>query len=366
MNEFKVGFIGLGLIGGSLAKVIREKYPQSTITAFDVNHVNLNLALKQGIINSATEAINQDFENCSIIFLCTPIENNNSYLKEIKKYILPDTILTDVGSVKMPIHKQITLLDMETNFIGGHPMAGSEKSGFENASSLLFENAYFVLTPTDKVPITLIKKYEEFICNINAIPVILEYNEHDKITAAISHLPHLIASSLVNLIKEKDSNTQVMKMMAAGGFKDITRIASAAPDVWQQICLNNKEQISLILNDYIASLIHIKKELDTVQESSIYNFFSMAREYRNSIPNASLGPIQKIFSINCELIDEAGGIAAIATILASNRINIKNIGIIHSREFEEGVLRIEFYKETALLKAITLLRKYHYTVYERK
>ena len=366
MNKLKVGFIGLGLIGGSIAKTIRKKYPQSKIAAFDVNYANLDLALTQGIINSATKVIDQNFEDCNIIFLCTPIENNNSYLKEIKKYLLPDTILTDVGSVKTPIHKQIELLDMEANFIGGHPMAGSEKSGFENASSLLFENAYFILTPTERVDITLIKKYEDFVCNINAIPVILQYSEHDKITAAISHLPHLIASSLVNLIKEKDSNTQIMKMMAAGGFKDITRIASATPKLWQQICLNNKEQISIILNDYISSLIHIKEELDEAREASIYDFFDIAREYRNSIPNTSLGPIQKIFSLNCELIDEAGGIAAISTILASNGINIKNIGIIHSREFEDGVLRIEFYEEAALLKAATLLKKYHYTVYERK
>jgi len=362
----KIGFIGLGLIGGSIAKSIRKIHPQCEIVAYDVEKGNLDSASENGTIDFLCTSIDAHFKKCNMIFLCAPVSYNNEYLEVVQKYIMPFTILTDVGSVKTPIHTKIKELGMEGNFIGGHPMAGSEKTGFENATDVLLENAYYILTPTDMVDRMLVKDYEKLVSAIGAIPVILDYEEHDKVVAAISHLPHIIASSLVNLVKEEDSETQIMKMIAAGGFKDLTRIASSSPTMWQQICLSNGILISNILEKYITCLSNVKTHLEGRNGTYIYEFFDKSKEYRNAIPDASLGPIKKIFAVNCELIDEAGGIATIATILASNHISIKNIGIIHNREFEEGVLKIEFYREDALKNAIDLLRKYHYTVYERK
>ena len=152
--------------------------------------------------------------------------------------------------------------------------------------------------------------------------------------------------------------------LAAGGFKDITRIASSSPVMWQQICLKNGKNISHILGQYIEALIQAKLSIDTEDENALYTLFESSRDYRNSMPNTSAGPIKKQFAVYCDIIDEAGGIAAIATILASNNLSIKNIGIIHNREFEEGVLRIEFYDESSSSKASALLKKYRYIVYE--
>ena len=135
--------------------------------------------------------------------------------------------------------------------------------------------------------------------------------------------------------------------------------------MWQQICLKNGENISHILGHYIEALTQAKEQIDAENETALYSMFEDSRDYRNSMPNSSAGPIKKQFALYCDIIDEAGGIATIATILASNHISIKNIGIIHNREFENGVLRIELYEEEALNCAIALLRKYHYTVYER-
>jgi len=244
-------------------------------------------------------------------------------------------------------------------------MAGSEKTGIENAKALLLENAYYVLTPAAKVTGEMIERYRDLVASLKAIPLILTYEKHDYVTAAISHLPHIIASSLVNLVKDCDYEDETMKKVAAGGFKDITRIASSSPEMWEQICSANSENILSVLDEYINSLIEIKFSLAEHNTHCIHDLFETSRDYRNSISDSGSGPIPKAYSIYCDMVDEAGGIAALATILATNGISIKNIGIVHNREFEEAVLHVEFYEEMAKIKAAELLRKYRYTIYER-
>ncbi|MCI6120481.1 prephenate dehydrogenase/arogenate dehydrogenase family protein [Bariatricus sp. SGI.161] len=363
--KHKIGFVGLGLIGGSIAKAIRQYYPEYEIVAFDKNKETLALATQESIIDVAATTIDDNFNHCNYIFLCTPVSFNTAYLKQLTNYLHEDCILTDVGSVKSSIHKEVEALGIEEYFIGGHPMAGSEKSGFINSKAMLIENAYYVLTPTRKVSQEKIDAYVKFVESLRSIPIILDYQEHDYATGTISHLPHIIASTLVNFVRDTDTENELMKNIAAGGFKDITRIASSSPTMWQHICLKNKENISHILGEYIHSLEKAKMLIDQEDEHALYNMFDSSRNYRNSIPDVSAGPIKKTFAVYCDIIDEAGGIAAIATILASNNLNIKNIGIVNNREFEEGVLRIEFYDEGSSKKAAELLQKFRYIVYER-
>ena len=364
-NKKKIGFVGLGLIGGSIAKAIRQYYPDYEIVAFDKSKETLALATQETAIDVACTTIDDNFDNCSYIFLCAPVSYNTAYLKQLKSHLNENCILTDVGSVKTSIHKEVIALGLEEHFIGGHPMAGSEKSGFVNSKAMLIENAYYIITPTAIVAKEKVDAYAAFVESLKALPVVLDYEEHDYITGAISHLPHIIASALVNFVKDKDGKEELMKQLAAGGFKDITRIASSSPTMWQHICLKNKDNIVNILDEYIAVLENAKRSVADGAESDIYNFFETSKNYRNSIPGGSSGPIKRMFAVYCDIIDEAGGIATIATILAANNINLKNIGIIHNREFEEGVLRIEFYDEASSKKAAELLQKYRYVVYER-
>ena len=142
MNSIKIGFIGLGLIGGSVAKAIRKYYPGYEIVAFDKNRETLALAVQENIIDTACSSIDENFKGCSYLFLCAPVSCNTAYLAQLKNLLDKNCILTDVGSVKTSIHEEIIALDMEENFIGGHPMAGSEKSGFSNSKAHLIENAY--------------------------------------------------------------------------------------------------------------------------------------------------------------------------------------------------------------------------------
>ena len=293
MEYKKIGFVGLGLIGGSIAKAVRRYYPDCEIAAFDKNRETLALAVQEGTIHTACSSIDDNFRGCSYIFLCTPVAYNAAYLAQLKDLAGKDCILTDVGSVKTSIHEEVIALGMEENFIGGHPMAGSEKSGFSNAKAHLIENAYYVLTPSAKVGREKVETYKSFIRSLKALPIVLDYQEHDFITGTISHLPHIIAATLVNFVHDTDTEDELMKALAAGGFKDITRIASSSPVMWQQVCLKNKDNISRILGNYIESLQKAKISVDAGNETALYSLFESSRDYRDSMPNSSAGPIKK-------------------------------------------------------------------------
>ncbi len=361
-----VGFIGLGLIGGSIAKALKSALPDTKLIAYDTNKDTLSLAQEEGIADRITTAIDESFHACDYIFLCAPVSGNDENLNALKQYLSPSCLLTDVGSVKSGIHSHIEAMGLSGQFIGGHPMAGSERFGYANSKARLLENAYYILTPTEEVPAEKLKAYQELVSIIGAIPLVLNACQHDYVTAAVSHLPHVIASSLVHLVKDSDSEDGIMKMIAAGGFKDITRIASSSPDMWQQICLTNTDNILRLLDDYIRALTHIRGELEGKDAKSLYDFFQGARTYRDSFAEASSGPIKKAYSLTVDIADETGALASIATILALNQISIKNIGIVHNREREEGALRIEFYAENDVLTAAGILRSRGYTIYEKK
>lgn len=366
MNVLNIGFIGLGLIGGSIAKALRASMPDIRITVYDINESTLAQAESDGIANRTVSAIDASFSACNYIFLCAPVSGNAENLMSLKQFLSPSCILTDVGSVKSGIHECIESLGLDGQFIGGHPMAGSERYGYTNSKARLLENAYYILTPTSKTPPDQLKDYQRLVTAMGAIPLVLDAKQHDYVTAAISHLPHIIASSLVNLVRESDSEEGTMKMIAAGGFKDITRIASSSPDMWQQICLTNTDNIVRLLEHYMEALSAVREKLCAKDARVLYDFFNDARVYRDSFIEASSGPIKKSYSITIDIADETGALASIATMLALNNISIKNIGIVHNRELEEGALRIEFYEEKDIAAASQILQSRGYTIHAKK
>ncbi len=348
-------FLGLGLIGGSLAKAIHEFLPDTLIKACDIDQSALQAALKEEIIREAFASPNASFCDCDYLFLCTPVSVNLENLKVLIPFLAPETILTDVGSVKSPIQRKIEQLGLERRFIGGHPMTGSERYGYLNSNASLLENAYYILTPSPAVDTKSVKALSSLIQAIGAIPYILDAATHDQTTAAVSHLPHLAASALVNLVKEGDDERETFKTLAAGGFKDITRIASASSALWQQITLENRENILLFLERYIQQLNFLKKDLENTDTDRMYTFFETARCYRDSFADARSGPLMKQYLLHLDIPDKTGAIAAIAGLLASNSISIKNMGITHNREYQEGSLRMELYTQTDYEKALSVL-----------
>ena len=360
-----IGFIGLGLIGGSIAKAIRKYHEDYRLLAYDQDRETLAAAVSSNMIDAVCEEHDERFRSCDYIFLCAPVEFNVKYLEYFKDNIGPDTILTDVGSVKGIIHKEVERLGMESRFIGGHPMAGSEKTGFEASSDRLIENAYYIITPGGEVALERLTDFTEMISSLGAIPMVLTSEEHDFITAGVSHLPHIIASALVNLVNMLDSDQEYMKTIAAGGFRDITRIASSSPVMWEQICLENQKNISTVLDEFIRMLIQIRCSIDNKEADNIFDMFASSKDYRDSIDIVDNSLIPRSYVLYIDVADEAGAIATIATILATEKVSIKNIGIIHNREFEDGVLKIEFYTDAALEQAKVLLTKRNYKICER-
>lgn len=365
MKLDKIGFIGLGLIGGSIAKKIKLNHPDCDIIATARRLDTITEAFSQGLITNNKLLPLSAFADCDLIFLCAPVEKNLDYLKELKDIVSPNTIITDVGSTKTQIHKEVIALGLEKQFIGGHPMTGSEKTGISNANESLLENAYYIITPTKENTQEQIDDFYALVKELGSIPLVLDYESHDYATASISHLPHMIAYTLVNLVKDIDDENETMKTIAAGGFKDITRIASSSPVMWESICMTNQEQLIKLMDKYIASLSELRNDIQEADSQTLLDKFQSAKDYRDSITVRNVKSYNQVHELFLDLADEAGGIAIIASILAFKGISIKNIGIVHNREFEEGVLHIEFYDEESVELAEALLVEKNYIVHRR-
>ena len=366
MKDTTFGFIGLGLIGGSIARGIKRTSPDARIMAYMRTRAKLDQAKADGIVDVILDGIGEPLQECDIIFLCTPVEYNAEYLSKIRPFVKPGALITDVGSTKEDIHRAVTALDMEDIFVGGHPMAGSEKTGYENSTDHLLENAYYIITPTTKSRKEDTDRIVEVAKTIGSIPIVLDYHEHDRIVAAISHLPHLIASSLVNLVKDSDNPEGLMKRLAAGGFKDITRIASSSPEMWEQICMTNTDNIIDMMEHYITSLNQILDSLKERRGADIHEFFDTSRIYRNSISENRKGSLAPEYSFTVDIVDEPGAISTLSCILSARGISIGNIGINHNREQGEGALKIVFYDENSMQQAWAQLKKYNYELIPKR
>lgn len=365
MKFNKVGFIGLGLIGGSIAKKMKADHPDIHIYATAHHEETVKEAYREGLIDNDTLLPLTAFHDCDIIFLCAPVQRNLDYLSELKDIIQKDCYITDVGSTKTEIHEEVIRLGLEANFIGGHPMTGSEKTGILAADKTLLENAYYIITPTAITPQSDVEDFREFVRSLGSIPLILDYKTHDYSTAAISHLPHMIAYSLVNLVQQIDDDNETMKSIAAGGFKDITRIASSSPVMWQNICASNREQILVLMDKYTALLSRLRNYIEASDEQALLDFFQSAKDYRDSLSLPSIKTESTYYELFVDLPDETGGIAKVSRILADAGISIKNIGIVNNREFEEGILHISFADERSRSKAKELLDAQGYTTHLR-
>ena len=280
-----IGFLGLGLIGGSIAKSIRKYHPDYTLIGYNHNYETTVLAKKEQILDYAAKEVDASFQNCDIIYLCMPVSLNEDYLIKIKPYLKLGCILTDVGSVKGTIHRAVKNLSLEAYFIGGHPMAGSEKSGYQYADASILKGATYVITPFDTTDQNKLAAYKTLVEQMQSNVIVMDYKQHDYCVASVSHLPHLISAALSKLVCENDDADKHMHMLAAGGFKDTTRIAASSPEMWEQICASNGTAISTLLKKYIHLLQEIEEHINTDNSNNneyIRQLFQIARDYRNT------------------------------------------------------------------------------------
>jgi len=364
----KAGVIGLGLIGGSIAKALKAKCGFTHISAVNRSLPPLEQARKEGVVDGFAiesgltgETLHELFCDCEVIFLCAPVDRIPVYANMLINVIPPECILTDVGSTKMSIY-QLMSSKSPACFIGGHPMAGSEKTGYKNSVHYLFENAYYILTPMPWVSETAICKLTQIVEQFGAIPMRMKPAAHDAAVAAVSHAPHVIASALVNLVQSLDKSGD-LHSLAAGGFKDLTRIASSGPEIWQAISMENRGELLFGLRSFIDILQSFMVSLDDENDEGVLGFFSASKAYRDSFSNITAGLYSRRYELRVNVEDKPGIIATVAAILSFNGINIKNIGILNSREYENGILQIVFDDETALMKSSDLLKRMNFIVF---
>lgn len=337
--------IGLGLIGGSVALSIKNAH-QCHVIGFDINKERSGLALSLEVIDEYVTSIEEGVEKADVIIIAAPVTETILILKQLgKSYMKKGALITDVGSTKKEIVEVAhQVLPDHVHFVGGHPMAGSHKSGVEAARAELFENAFYVITPIDETSIIAIESLKDLLKGTKAKFVSMSPKEHDHVAGVISHFPHIIASSLVQHAEYFHQTTPIIQDLAAGGFKDITRIASSNPKMWSDILLHNREPILHQFDIWMEQMIQIRESIRKSSREEIFKFFEHAKEFRDEFSTHKRGGLQ-YFDLFIDIPDSPGVLAEITTLLAKNSINITNIEIIESREDIYGVLRVSFHNE---------------------
>lgn len=348
MTNKNIMIIGLGLIGASLAKSIKQEYPNCHIIGWDNLDSTKLVAEKTGLVDEIPKSFDIGAQKSDIITLCTPVSISIDYLHELSKLSLKNNVLvTDTGSTKQEI---MSLADeLPFDFIGSHPMAGSHKSGVTAADEKLFENAYFIFTNDKNIP--RVNELKEIFIGTKAKYVELSSIEHDKITAMLSHLPHIIASGLVNQADAFNQDHPRAKQLAAGGFRDITRIASSDPKMWTDILLSNSSTLIDELDHWQEQMTQVKQWLRQKDSIAIYDFFERAKETRDHLPVHQKGTIPAFYDLFVDVPDKAGIIAEVTGLLGEENISIINLKILETREDIIGVLQISFKNEEDLTKA---------------
>jgi prephenate dehydrogenase len=362
--EGRAFIIGLGLIGGSIALCIKDKHPKSTVIGYDISEKQCKLAKMLDVVDDTSDSIEEGAKNADLIVIATPVTQAEEIIAILSRMELKrGVIITDTGSTKEEIVKKASCLkEKGYTFIGGHPMAGSHKSGVAAAKKILFENAFYLLTPDNDTPEEKVTELEEWLSGTNAKFLILPPGQHDYLTGVVSHFPHIIAASLVHQAYRSSRNQELIPRLAAGGFRDITRIASSSPAMWRDILLHNRSVLLHLLDEWQEEMERVKEMLEECNHERIFDYFLNAKQFRDDLPKKEKGAIPAFYDLFVDVPDYPGVISEITGYLAKEEISITNIRILETREEIYGVLVISFQTEEDRMRAEKCIR--HYTNYE--
>lgn len=359
----RVVLVGCGLIGGSLALAFKENGLAGRIVGVDRSPEVLQLALDLGVIDTASE-LEEAVTDADLIVLATPVLETVRQLELLSSLPLKEgCVITDAASTKRKIcHTAETLLPTHVHFVGGHPMAGSEKSGVQAAHSRLFENAVYVLAVTEQTDPVALQKMTDLLLGIRSQVLPLAPDEHDQVVAAISHIPHVVAAQLVDLVADLGQRNPLYSKLAAGGFRDVTRIASGSPVMWTDIVATNQDVIRRLLQRWIDETEELIRFIDDQRTQEIQQFFTRTRDWRDALPARAKGAARNYYECTVYVEDRPGIIAEIATILGNHRVNLRNIGILENREESNGQLLLSFATQKDWEDGIRLLLEHTYRV----
>ncbi len=377
-GEIRVAIVGLGLIGGSIAR--RLSMRGCSVSAFDIDENALASAIAQGAAASVAiwphlsvdahseeissiaqtlakgedSAIWSSLGQCEAVFVCTPPEYAAGAVRLLRAFT--NAVITDVASVKSPVMRTVD----DSRFVGGHPMAGSEKTGFDSSSESLLENAVYVLClpQNSSLRVPELKRLKQLIELTGAYVMELEHEAHDRAVAAISHLPHAAASALCLMAARQGDDT--LARLAAGGFRDITRIASSDSKLWAAISMQSGTALIEQIDGYMALLGEFRQSLVSADRAGLERFFYQAAWYRESLPTNGRGALSAQSSLNVYINDRPGELGRITTLLGGHDINIVNIRIREFRAYEGGCLQLLLPDSSQAVKAAWLLREEGY------
>ncbi len=351
--------VGVGLIGVSLGLALRRKYPDIRITGVSSRNA-VRTALDMGSITEGLgyEELAEAVRGADIVFLCTPIHRIQGLLTLLGPILEPGVLVTDVGSTKRAITRHAAeVLPQGVRFIGGHPMAGSENRGVLAADPFLFQNAIYVLCPQEGTPPETVGTFSTLLADLGAHVTVMDAETHDRVAAAVSHLPQLIAVALVETVGGLDSGQFPALRLAAGGFRDMTRIASSPFGMWDDIFRTNDDAVRDAVDLFAARLGKLRERIGT---PALGEDFEIANVTRATIPKDTKGFLRPLSDVLVVVEDTPGVIAEIASVLSDNGINIKDIEVLKVREGEGGTLRLAFDREPDAIRAIELLERTGY------
>jgi prephenate dehydrogenase len=319
----RANVLGLGLIGGSLCAALTHR--GWVVSGEDRDESRSQLALSKQLISS----IGLD-PKADITFVAVPV---NSIPEEVRRALKSTTgVVTDVGSVKSVVVSEIS----NERFVGGHPMAGSELEGLDGADPDLFHGAVWVLTPERGTADSAFSKVAEVVNELGAEVVGLDPQRHDALVAIVSHVPHLTAATLMLLAKEKSSEHVALLRLAAGGFRDMTRIASGHPAIWLDICHDNKDAIVRELDSLIEGLQEMRSAVDSGDRGELLRRLSLAREARTNLPGR-IASLSDVAEVRIPIPDRPGSAAEVFTLAAEIGVNISDFEVVHSSEGDRGI-----------------------------
>lgn len=280
----KLAIVGVGLIGGSFARALREAGAVRRVVGVGRSRANLEEALKLGIVDEISCSAAEAVSDASVVFISVPVCSIVAVVREIADAIPPGCIITDGGSVKADIVNDCDrLMRPDCFFVGGHPIAGTEHSGAAASFASLYQGRRCIITPsavTDKSAMETVAKLWQAA---GADVCIMEAGRHDRIFAEISHLPHAVAYALVHAVGSADVEGENVLSYSAGGFRDFTRIASSDPAMWRDISLMNRKALLNSIDGFSASLSRLRELIDRSDSQGLADFFTTSKQFRDGI-----------------------------------------------------------------------------------
>ena len=316
--------VGVGLVGGSIGMALRRLGWHVTGRDRDPERA------ARGVELGALDAVGAD-PRADIVFVATPV---GAVAAEARAALAAsDAVVTDVGSVKAPI---VSAVD-HPRFVGGHPMAGSEQEGVDGADPELFAGATWVLTPTEQTDADGYLRVRQVVASLGADVVAVTPEHHDGLVAVVSHVPHLTAATLMSLAADAGEEHATLLRLAAGGFRDMTRIAAGHPGIWPDICAENREAITATLDRLVSALASMRDTVAAADRDQLLALLERARHARVNLPARAKRP-EDLLEMRVPVPDRPGVLAEITTLAGELGVNIEDLEIAHSAEGDRGVL----------------------------